>query len=507
MYPPFFAAHSSLSSYIFIHRCSIGLAAPALPPGQRRRIVLTQAIPSRSDFSQGSISQAIFRQAGPMTVALLVNMLYSVVDRIYLGHIPGEGRLALTGIGLAFPIIAVISAFQRLCSDGGAPLCAMARGAGELERAETIQGNAYTLLLLFSLLLIALGYAFKAPILWATGAGEATFPYADAYLRIYLVGTIFVLPSLGMNAFITGQGFPTVSMMTVLLGAVVNILSDPLFIFVFDMGVQGAALATVIAQFTSFLWVLLFLTSHRAILRLRLNRMRLQRNIVLPMLGLGLTGFTMSVTNSAVGMVYNASLQTLGGDLYVGVMTVVNSIREIIYMPVSGLTAGAQPVISFNYGARCYSRTKEAIRLFTRYSFIYAGSVWALLMLLPQAFIGVFNGDAALLDAGVPALRIYYCLFFCMAFQIAGQHTFVAVGRSRHAIFFSLLRKVILVIPLVYLLPKLLPWGAIAVFLSEPISDLIGGTASYLAMRASVWKELCRLEALEPSHGPASDPV
>lgn len=218
MYPPFFAAHSSLSSYIFIHRCSIGLAAPALPPGQRRRIVLTQAIPSRSDFSQGSISQAIFRQAGPMTVALLVNMLYSVVDRIYLGHIPGEGRLALTGIGLAFPIIAVISAFQRLCSDGGAPLCAMARGAGELERAETIQGNAYTLLLLFSLLLIALGYAFKAPILWATGAGEATFPYADAYLRIYLVGTIFVLPSLGMNAFITGQGFPTVSMMTVLLG-------------------------------------------------------------------------------------------------------------------------------------------------------------------------------------------------------------------------------------------------------------------------------------------------
>ena len=249
-----------------------------------------------------------------MTVALLVNMLYSVVDRIYLGHIPGEGRLALTGIGLAFPIIAVISAFQRLCSDGGAPLCAMARGAGELERAETIQGNAYTLLLLFSLLLIALGYAFKAPILWATGAGEATFPYADAYLRIYLVGTIFVLPSLGMNAFITGQGFPTVSMMTVLLGAVVNILLDPLFIFVFDMGVQGAALATVIAQFTSFLWVLLFLTSHRAILRLRLNRMRLQRNIVLPMLGLGLTGFTMSVTNSAVGMVYNASLQTLGGD-------------------------------------------------------------------------------------------------------------------------------------------------------------------------------------------------
>ena len=212
-----------------------------------------------------------------MTVALLVNMLYSVVDRIYLGHIPGEGRLALTGIGLAFPIIAVISAFQRLCSDGGAPLCAMARGAGELERAETIQGNAYTLLLLFSLLLIALGYAFKAPILWATGAGEATFPYADAYLRIYLVGTIFVLPSLGMNAFITGQGFPTVSMMTVLLGAVVNILLDPLFIFVFDMGVQGAALATVIAQFTSFLWVLLFLTSHRAILRLRLNRMRLQR--------------------------------------------------------------------------------------------------------------------------------------------------------------------------------------------------------------------------------------
>lgn len=320
---------------------------------------MTQAIPSRSDFSQGSISQAIFRQAGPMTVALLVNMLYSVVDRIYLGHIPGEGRLALTGIGLAFPIIAVISAFQRLCSDGGAPLCAMARGAGELERAETIQGNAYTLLLLFSLLLIALGYAFKAPILWATGAGEATFPYADAYLRIYLVGTIFVLPSLGMNAFITGQGFPTVSMMTVLLGAVVNILLDPLFIFVFDMGVQGAALATVIAQFTSFLWVLLFLTSHRAILRLRLNRMRLQRNIVLPMLGLGLTGFTMSVTNSAVGMVYNASLQTLGGDLYVGVMTVVNSIREIIYMPVSGLTAGAQPVISFNYGARCYSRTKK----------------------------------------------------------------------------------------------------------------------------------------------------
>ena len=451
----------------------------------------------KTDFSQGSISRAIFRQAAPMTLALLVNMLYSVVDRIYLGHMPEGGRLALTGIGLAFPIIAVISAFQRLCSDGGAPLCAMARGAGELEKAEAIQGNAYALLVLFGLGLTLLGYLLKGPILWATGAGAATFPYADAYLDVYLLGTVFALPSLGMNAFITGQGYPTVGMMTVLLGAVVNIILDPILIFGLSMGVRGAALATVAAQFCSFLWVLLFLTGRRAILRLRLSRLRLRRDIVGRMLGLGLTGFTMSVTNSAVGMAYNATLQALGGDLYVSVMTVINSIREIAHMPASGLIGGAQPVISYNYGAKRYRRTREAIRLFTLYSILYTSFFWVLAMAFPGPMIQIFNSDQALLAAGAPALRAYFCLFFFMSFQIAGQNTFVAMGRSRLAIFFSLFRKVILVIPLVYLFPRLWGLGAFGVFLAEPVSDLVGGLASYTAMRRTVWRELERLEAAQ----------
>ena len=455
------------------------------------------------DFSRGSISLAIFRQAGPLTIALLVNMLYSVVDRIYLGHLPVNGRLALTGVGLAFPIIAVISAFQRLFSDGGAPLCAMARGAGDLEQAEMIQGNAFSLLALSGLVLTVLGYLVKEPLLYATGAVESTFPYANAYLDIYLSGTIFVLLSLGMNPFITGQGYPGVAMMTVLLGALVNILLDPVFIFLLDMGVKGAALATVISQFCSFLWAFLFLQGHRAILRLRLPCLRLRWPVVRDMVALGLTGFTMSVTNSAVGMVYNASLQALGGELYVSCMTVINSVREIANMPVSGLVGGAQPVISYNYGARCYGRTREAIRLLTLYAALYCFLFWASVMAFPQAFIRIFNGEAELIRLGAPAMQAYFCLFFFMALQIAGQHTFVSIGRSKEAIFFSLFRKVILVIPLVWLLPKVLPIGAFAVFFAEPLSDLIGGSASYLAMRRTVWKELLEKEGAPSPTNPS----
>lgn len=448
----------------------------------------------RNDFSQGSVARAIMQLAVPITAAQLINILYNLVDRMYIGHIPGSGALALTGLGLCMPVISLVAAFTRLCSTGGAPLCSIERGRGDLEKAARIQGNAFLLLLIFGAVLTAFGLAFMKPILYAFGASDATWPYAGDYCRIYLLGNLFVMISLGMNSFINSQGFAKTGMMTVLLGAVVNIVLDPIFIFLFDMGVRGAALATVIAQGCSALWVLRFLTGKKAILRLRLKDLKPDFALIRQILSLGLAGFIMAATNSLVQIVANRTLYTFGGDLYVGVMTIINSIREIVMMPIQGITNGSEPVIGYNYGAKCYGRVRKSIQFTLVVGVAYNVAVWALMMLAPTFLMKIFTADAATLAAGPKAIRIYYMCYAFMALQFCGQSTFVALGRSKQAIFFSMLRKVIVVVPMMLLLPHIGGLGVFGVFLSEPISDATCCIVCFVTMILTVWIPMKKLE-------------
>ncbi|HIZ94914.1 MATE family efflux transporter [Flavonifractor sp. An112] len=435
------------------------------------------------------MARNIVYMAVPMTVAQLINILYNVVDRMYLGRLPGH--LALTGLGLCLPIISILMGFANLCGMGGSPLCSICRGRGENEEAEQIMGNSFSLLLLFGTSLTVLCLIFRRPILYLFGASDVTFPYANDYLTIYILGTLFVMISLGMNPFINAQGFSRMGMITVAVGAVVNIVLDPIFIFLLDMGVKGAALATVISQACSALWVLKFLTGKKAILKLRLSALRLKAERVRRILSLGTSGFVMSMTNSLAQVLCNASLEAYSGDLYVGVMTVINSIREIITMPVQGITNGCQPVLGYNYGAGQYQRVRQGIRFTTVLTVVYSVAVWAVVMLLPEPLIRIFNNEPDLIAAGIPAFRIYFATFFFMSFQFIGQSVFVGLGRSKNAIFFSLLRKAFIVAPLTLILPAV-GFGADGVFLAEPISNVLGGLACILTMYFTVYRRLGR---------------
>ena len=445
---------------------------------------------TKNDFSKGSVAKNIWSLAVPMTVAQLVNVLYSVVDRIYIGHLPDASTEALTGIGLALPVITMITAFSNLFGMGGAPLCSIARGAGDVKRAEKIMGNSFTLLLMTGVILMAFCYLTMRPMIYLFGASDQTYPYAQAYLSVYLTGTLFVMISLGMNNFINAQGFGKMGMLTVLIGAVLNIVLDPVFIFGFHMGVYGAAAATVISQGVSAAYVFWFLRGNHVLFRLNKKDMRLEGKLIWEITGLGLSGFVMSVTNGSVQIVCNAMLSRYGGDLYVGVMTVINSVREIITMPVNGLTNGAQPVIGFNYGAGEYERVKKAIRFMGTSCIVFTCAVWAVLFAVPQFFIHLFNSEPELLEAGVGAFRIYFFGIFLMALQFTGQSTFVALGKSKQAVFFSLLRKAIIVIPLTICLPMIGGLGVNGVFLAEPVSNLIGGVACFATMYVTVYRKL-----------------
>lgn len=445
---------------------------------------------SENDFSRGSIARHIFGLALPMTVAQLINVLYSVVDRIYIGHLPHASAQALTGIGLCLPIITIISAFANLFGMGGAPLCSIARGGHEEKRAQNVMGNSFSMLIVSGAVLMMLCLIFKRPILYLFGASSDTFSYADQYITIYLIGTLFVMTSLGMNNFINAQGFGRMGMLTVLLGAVMNIILDPVFIFVFGLGVRGAAIATVISQGASAVWVLRFLTGKKALLRLTRESLKLNFALVKEITLLGTSGFVMSVTNGTVQIVCNAVLARHGGDLYVGIMTVINSVREIITMPVTGLTSGAQPVIGYNYGAGCYKRVKSAIKFMTAGCIIFSVVMWAVLFFEPRFFLHLFTQEQELIAKGIPAMRIYFCGIFMMSLQFAGQSTYVALNRPKQAVFFSLFRKVIIVVPMTLLLPMVGDLGTNGVFLAEPISNVIGGTASFATMLVTVWPAL-----------------
>ena len=442
------------------------------------------------DFSQGNIMRILLRLAIPMTMAQLINVLYNVVDRMFIGRIGGASMDALTGVGVCLPMISMMIAFANLVGTGGAPLFSIERGRKNEAEAEGLLGNSVTLLLLFAVILTVFGLIFKRPLLMLLGASEVTLPYADQYMTTYLFGTVFVMLSLGLNNFINAQGFARIGMCTVAIGAGMNIVLDPLFIFVLQMGVRGAAIATVISQFAAAAWTIRFLTGKKALIRIRYDCMRLKKKRVKKMLALGLSGFTMSVTNYVVQMVCNATLQLHGGDIYVGIMTIINSVREIISLPVSGFTSAGQPVMGYNYGAKAYDRVKRTIRNLGTIMILYTLAVWGLVSALPHLFIRLFGGNGEMLTLGIPSMHIYFFGFFFMAFQFIGQCTFTALGKPKRAMFFSIFRKIVIVVPLTLLLPAVRGLGVHGVFWAEPISNAVGGLACFITMMLTIYRKL-----------------
>ena len=447
------------------------------------------SVNATNDFSKGKVWRHIVAQAVPLTLAQLTQLLYNIVDRVYIGHLPGADSTALTGLGLTFPVVTLIAAFTSLFGSGGTPLFSIARGAGDKERAGQILGNVFALLTGTSFALMAFCYLFQKPMLYLFGASDASYAYAAAYLAIYLLGTPFSMLTTGLNGFINAQGFPRIGMMTTMLGAVINLALDPLFIFIFDMGVSGAALATIISQAISCLWVLRFLTGKKVLIPLERRHMRIQLPLLRQITALGLTGFIMQGTNCAVQIVSNSTLHLFGGDLYVGMMTVICSVRSVLDMPVFGINNGAQPVLGYNYGAKAYGRVREGIRFTALIGVTYSIAAWAVVFFFPNFFISIFTSDAQLLAIGPESLRLYFFGFFFMAFQFAGQTAFTSLGFARQAIFFSLLRKAFIVVPLTLLLPRM-GLGVAGVFLAEPVSNALGGLACFTTMMLTVYRKL-----------------
>lgn len=442
-----------------------------------------------NDFSKGSVKSLILAQALPLTLAQTVQLLYNIVDRIYIGHLPRVGDLALTGLGVTFPVIVLIAAFTNLFGVGGTALFSITRGKGDADEAENILGNVFGLLMISSVAVTVFSYIFCRPVLFLFGASPQSYAYAGPYLRVYLAGTVFSMLSTGLNGYINAQGFPKTGMLTTVIGAVINIVLDPIFIFGFGMGVTGAALATVISQGVSALWVLRFLTGPRAELRLRPERVRIQLRRTGRITALGLPGFVMQGTNSLVQIVCNNQLQLYGGDLYVGIFTVINSVREILSLPINGISSGAQPVLGFNYGARKYSRVREGIRFTAFLGIAYTVLAWVVVMLIPRQMMGIFTDKALTVQTGAKMLNIYFFGFFFMAFQFVGQSAFQGLGKARQAIFFSLFRKAVIVVPLTLALPAV-GFGVEGVFLAEPISNAIGGLACFFTMWLTLYRKL-----------------
>lgn len=443
---------------------------------------------NKNNFAQGSIAKHITNLAGPMIVAQLINVLYNVIDRVYIGRIPEISTLAMGGLGLCLPLISIIIAFANLFGMGGSPLCSIARGQGKNDEAEEIMGNSFSLLVIFGILLTVIFFVLKEDLLWLFGASKDTIVYANDYMTIYLFGTIFVLISLGMNSFINSQGFAKIGMCTVLIGAILNIVLDPIFIFVFELGVKGAAIATVISQFISALWTIYFLTGNKTILKLKKKNMKLKIIHVKRIVSLGMAGFMMAITNSTVTIVCNATLQKYGGDLYIAIMTIINSIREVASLPGQGISNACQPVLGYNYGAGRNDRVIQGIKFVTFSALSMMLILWFAITFFPELFIKIFSHNPEIVKDGVNALRLYFFGFFMMAFQMVGQAVAVGLGKSRQAIFFSVFRKVIIVVPLTLILPIYI--GINGVFIAEAISNFIGGGACYITMWLTIVKKL-----------------
>lgn len=458
----------------------------------------------QSELGTKSIKKLLFSMAVPAITAQIINLLYNLVDRMYIGHIPDVGATALTGVGVTMPIIMVISAFAALVSMGGAPRSSIMMGKGDKDTAEKILGNCTTALVLISIILTAVVLIFGENMLMAFGASKNTVNYALDYLKIYAYGTLFVQLALGLNAFITAQGFAKTSMLTVLVGAILNIILDPIFIFGFNMGVKGAALATVISQGVSALWVIKFLTGDKTFLKIKKKYLRIDFKVLLPCIALGLAPFIMQSTESILTVSFNTSLLKYGGDLSVGAMTILSSVMQFSMLPLVGLTQGATPIISFNYGSGNGTRVKEAFLLLLKASLIYSIGLWAIAMVFPQVFAGIFSKEAELIDITIKAMRIYMAASLLFGIQVSCQQTFIALGKAKVSVFLAVLRKIILLIPLIYILPLFLENKVNAVFLAEPIADMIAVTITGIMFAAQFKRVLKKLEIERESKALAS---
>ncbi len=454
----------------------------------------------QADLGSGRVGKLLFSLALPTITSQIVNMLYNLVDRVYIGHMqPADtvGKLALTGVGVCLPVIMIISAFAALMAMGGAPRASIQEGKGNPAESERIMGGCLTLLVITSLCLTAVFQLLAEPLLLTFGASENTIGYALSYMRIYSLGTLFVQLTLGMNTYITAQGFTTVSMKTVLIGAILNTILDPIFIFGLGLGVRGAALATILSQAVSAAWVMRFLTGGRTKWRIRRENLRPRAAVVLPCLALGLSPFIMQSTESLIAMCFNSSLLKYGGDIAVGAMTVLTSIMQFAMMPLQGLTQGAQPIISYNYGARNAQRVRDAFRVLLRSCLAYSLAMWALVQLFPQVFARIFNNSPELVEYTAWALRIYMAASGIFGIQIACQQTFVSLGNAKTSLFLAVLRKIILLIPLIYILPSFFANKVFAVFLAEPVADALAVTTTAIMFAMQFRPAMERLEAGE----------
>ncbi len=452
----------------------------------------------RSDTVQllgtAPVGRLLLRLAGPAVVGQLVNLLYNIVDRIYIGHMPGVGRIALTGVGLCLPVVTLIAAFAMLIAQGGAPRAAISMGEGDFDRAERLMGNCFTCLIAAAVALTSVFWLLGEKLLWLFGCSEDTIVYALPYMRIYAGGSVFVLIALGMNLFISTQGFTQFSMLSVLIGAGINIILDPIFIYGLHMGVRGAAYATVIAQAASGLWVVRFLTGRRTKLKLRRKYLLPKAEVMLPSLALGLSPFVMQVTEALLNIAFNHSLQRYGGDPAVGAMTVASTVMQMVWIPTQGLGQGAQPIISYNYGAKNPERVRQGFWALLRVSLGVLLAFWALVQSFPVFFVRIFNSDPALLEVAVWTLRLYTAVLGLFGIQMAVQQTFMALGKARASLFIACLRKVVLLIPMIFILPHFFENKVFAVFLAEPVSDAISILVSAIVFALVFPPEMARLE-------------
>ena len=450
------------------------------------------------DLGKERIGRLFFMLAVPAILSQLVNALYNMVDRMYIGHIPEVGATALTGVGISFPIIMIISAFAALVAMGGAPRASILMGQQDIKGAEKILGNCCCALIITALVLTIAVIGFHTPLLYMFGASENTIGYAQSYMIIYAAGTIFVQLTLGMNAFISAQGFSRISMLTVVIGAITNIILDPILIFVFDMGVQGAALATVISQGISSVWVMRFLMGKQTILKLRMSNFRIKAKVLLPSLALGVAPFIMQSTESILVLCFNSSLLKYGGDLAVGAMTILSSVMQFAMLPLQGLGQGAQPIISYNYGAGNPGRVKAAFRLLLKTSLCYSVILWLFVMLFPGGFAAMFTTDAELMEYTKTALRIYMAVMFLFGIQVACQMTFNALGKAVESIVVAVMRKFVLLLPLIYIMPQILQSRqTTAVYMAEPIADTVAVTFTAVLFAVQFRKVLASMKKKE----------
>lgn len=446
------------------------------------------------------VGRLLWELALPTVTAQIINMLYNIVDRIYIGHIPQVGAKALTGVGVCMPLIMIVSAFAALVSNGGAPRASIFMGRGEQEKAEKTLGNCFTAQIIVSLALTAALLLWNRDFLMAFGASENTIEYGVSYMNIYAVGTIFVQLTLGMNAFITAQGFARIGMLSVLIGAVSNIILDPIFIFALNMGVRGAALATIISQSISCTWVLSFLLGKKTFLKIRLRHMRLKPSVIFPSLALGASLFVMQASESVISVCFNSSLMKYGGDIAVGAMTILTSVMQFAMLPLQGLGQGAQPIVSYNYGAGNSARVKAAFKLLLKASLSYSALLWAAVMIFPKGFAMMFTSDPELLAFTQTALRLYMACMLLFGIQMACQMTFTALGNAKAAILVAVMRKFVLLLPLIYIMPSILAASpTTAVYLAEPIADFLAVSFTAILFSFQFRKALVAITPLRTS--------